>query len=146
MLTDPISHPGRLLKREFGARRLSANRLALDLGAPSSRARTSSVGAVRSLPTKPYGLALTLATAHASGSTGSTSTTWLHSSVSVALRFPRRFTPLVPPPDRILGAGEDRCPPSCPASVHAPERTRRSSSSSRCRSCFTISRRGPAYR
>ena len=60
MLTDPISHPGRLLKREFGVRRLSANRLALDLGAPSSRARTSSVGAVRSLPTKPYGLALTL--------------------------------------------------------------------------------------
>ena len=80
MLTDPISHPGRLFKREFGVRRLSANRLALDLGAPSSRARTSSVGAVRSLPTKPYGLALTLATAHASGSTCRTSTTWLHSS------------------------------------------------------------------
>ena len=34
---DPTSHPGRLLKRELEARRLSANRLALDLGVPSSR-------------------------------------------------------------------------------------------------------------
>ena len=34
---DPISHPGRLLKRELEARRLSANRLALDLGVPSGR-------------------------------------------------------------------------------------------------------------
>ena len=34
---DPISHPGRLLKREIEARRLSANRLALDLGVPSGR-------------------------------------------------------------------------------------------------------------
>jgi addiction module HigA family antidote len=33
----PVSHPGRLLKRELAARRLSANRLALDLGAPSGR-------------------------------------------------------------------------------------------------------------
>ena len=33
----PISHPGRLLKRELAARRLSANRLALDLGVPSGR-------------------------------------------------------------------------------------------------------------
>jgi antitoxin HigA-1 len=32
-----IGHPGRLLKRELEARRLSANRLALDLGAPSGR-------------------------------------------------------------------------------------------------------------
>lgn len=31
------SHPGRLLKRELGARKLSANRLALDLGVPSGR-------------------------------------------------------------------------------------------------------------
>ena len=31
-----IAHPGRLLKRELTARRLSANRLALDLGVPSS--------------------------------------------------------------------------------------------------------------
>jgi addiction module HigA family antidote len=30
-------HPGRLLKRELAARRLSANRLALDLGVPSGR-------------------------------------------------------------------------------------------------------------
>jgi addiction module HigA family antidote len=29
------THPGRLLKRELKARELSANRLALDLGAPS---------------------------------------------------------------------------------------------------------------
>ena len=34
---DPTSHPGRLLKRELEARRLSANRLALDLGVPSGR-------------------------------------------------------------------------------------------------------------
>ena len=30
----PVSHPGRLLKRELDARRLSANRLALALGVP----------------------------------------------------------------------------------------------------------------
>jgi addiction module HigA family antidote len=33
----PIAHPGRLLRRELLARRLSANRLALDLGVPSGR-------------------------------------------------------------------------------------------------------------
>lgn len=33
----PISHPGRLLKRELAARNLSANRLALDIGVPSGR-------------------------------------------------------------------------------------------------------------
>ena len=33
----PISHPGRLLKRELRARKLSANRLALDIGVPSGR-------------------------------------------------------------------------------------------------------------
>ena len=33
----PIAHPGRLLKRELVARRLSANRLALDLAVPSGR-------------------------------------------------------------------------------------------------------------
>ena len=34
----PIAvHPGRLLKRELSARRLSANRLALDIGVPSGR-------------------------------------------------------------------------------------------------------------
>jgi len=33
----PISHPGRLLKRELKARDLSANKLALDLGVPSGR-------------------------------------------------------------------------------------------------------------
>ena len=33
----PISHPGRLLKRELDARRLSANGLALDLAVPSGR-------------------------------------------------------------------------------------------------------------
>jgi antitoxin HigA-1 len=32
-----IAHPGRLLKREIEARKLSANRLALDLGVPSGR-------------------------------------------------------------------------------------------------------------
>lgn len=33
----PFAHPGRLLKRELTARKLSANRLALDLGVPSGR-------------------------------------------------------------------------------------------------------------
>jgi addiction module HigA family antidote len=33
----PAAHPGRLLKRELAARALSANRLAVDLGVPSSR-------------------------------------------------------------------------------------------------------------
>ncbi len=33
----PISHPGRSLKRELAARKLSANRLALDIGVPSGR-------------------------------------------------------------------------------------------------------------
>jgi addiction module HigA family antidote len=33
----PVSHPGRLLKRELAARRLSANRLSLDIGVPSGR-------------------------------------------------------------------------------------------------------------
>ena len=32
-----LSHPGRLLKRELAARKLSANRLSLDIGAPSGR-------------------------------------------------------------------------------------------------------------
>lgn len=32
-----VVHPGRLLKRELIARKLSANRLALDLGVPSGR-------------------------------------------------------------------------------------------------------------
>jgi addiction module HigA family antidote len=33
----PAAHPGRLLKREITVRKLSANRLALDLGVPSGR-------------------------------------------------------------------------------------------------------------
>lgn len=33
----PAVHPGRFLKRELAARKLSANRLALDLGVPSGR-------------------------------------------------------------------------------------------------------------
>jgi len=33
----PIVHPGRLLRRELAARKLSANRLAIDLGVPSGR-------------------------------------------------------------------------------------------------------------
>jgi addiction module HigA family antidote len=33
----PAVHPGRLLKRELGSRKLSANRLAVDLGVPSGR-------------------------------------------------------------------------------------------------------------
>ena len=33
----PIAHPGRFLKRELAARKLSASRLALDIGVPSGR-------------------------------------------------------------------------------------------------------------
>jgi antitoxin HigA-1 len=33
----PIVHPGRMLKRELAARKLSANRLSLDIGVPSGR-------------------------------------------------------------------------------------------------------------
>src|ERR1700754_1028799 len=33
----PISHPGRLLRRELAARALSANRLAIAIGVPSGR-------------------------------------------------------------------------------------------------------------
>jgi addiction module HigA family antidote len=33
----PVVHPGRLLKRELVARKLSANRLSLDIGVPSRR-------------------------------------------------------------------------------------------------------------
>lgn len=32
-----VLHPGRLLKRELTARKLSANRLSLDIGVPSGR-------------------------------------------------------------------------------------------------------------
>ncbi len=37
MNMTPVSHPGRLLKRELTARKLSANRLSLDIGVPSGR-------------------------------------------------------------------------------------------------------------
>ena len=33
----PVVHPGRLLKREMAARKLSANQLSLDIGVPSGR-------------------------------------------------------------------------------------------------------------
>lgn len=33
----PVSHPGRLLRRELAARKLSAKRLSLDIGVPSGR-------------------------------------------------------------------------------------------------------------
>ena len=33
----PVSHPGRLLRRELEARGISGNRLAVDLGVPSGR-------------------------------------------------------------------------------------------------------------
>lgn len=33
----PVTHPGRILKREMAARRLSANRLSLDIGVRSGR-------------------------------------------------------------------------------------------------------------
>jgi addiction module HigA family antidote len=37
MTMTPVSHPGRLLRRELTARDLSANRLSLDIGVPSGR-------------------------------------------------------------------------------------------------------------
>jgi antitoxin HigA-1 len=37
MKSNPVKHPGRLLKRELTARALSTNRLALDIGVPSGR-------------------------------------------------------------------------------------------------------------
>lgn len=36
-IVPPAVHPGRFLKRELTARKLSANRLALDIGVPSGR-------------------------------------------------------------------------------------------------------------
>ena len=33
----PVAHPGRFLKRELAVRKLSANRLSLDIGVPSGR-------------------------------------------------------------------------------------------------------------
>jgi len=33
----PVVHPGRFLKREMATRKLSANRLSLDIGVPSGR-------------------------------------------------------------------------------------------------------------
>ena len=36
-IAAPVAHPGRLLKRELAARKLSANRLSLDIGVPSGR-------------------------------------------------------------------------------------------------------------
>jgi antitoxin HigA-1 len=33
----PVVHPGRMLRRELDARKLSANRLSLDIGVPSGR-------------------------------------------------------------------------------------------------------------
>jgi addiction module HigA family antidote len=37
MKMAPVAHPGRLLKRELTSRKLSANRLSLDIGVPSGR-------------------------------------------------------------------------------------------------------------
>ena len=45
----PVVHPGRLLKREMTARKLSANRLSLDIGVPSGRI-TDILNARRSIP------------------------------------------------------------------------------------------------
>src|SRR5665213_953457 len=45
-----VSHPGRLLKRELASRKLSANRLSLDIGVPSGRV-TDILNARRSITT-----------------------------------------------------------------------------------------------
>jgi addiction module HigA family antidote len=37
IIMPPVVHPGRFLKREIVARKLSANRLSLDIGVPSGR-------------------------------------------------------------------------------------------------------------
>src|SRR2546421_13049779 len=57
----PVVHPGRLLKRELAARKLSANRLSLDIGVPSGRitdilnARRSITADTAVRPRRPFG-------------------------------------------------------------------------------------------
>jgi hypothetical protein len=65
----PISHPGRLLKRELVARKLGANRLSLDIGVPCGRI-TDILNSRRSITAiRRCGSGATLATARSSGST-----------------------------------------------------------------------------
>ena len=63
----PVVHPGRLLKREMVARKLSANRLSLDIGVPPAGSPTSSTAAARSRPIPQCGSAVISATARSSG-------------------------------------------------------------------------------
>ena len=72
---SPIAHPGRLLKRELEARRLSANRLALDLGAPSGRVTDILNGRRGITADTPVRLGRYSATGHSFGSTCKASTT-----------------------------------------------------------------------
>ena len=57
----PVVHPGRLLKRELTARKLSANRLSLDIGVPSGRVTDFSTAVVRLPPIQQFVLDATLA-------------------------------------------------------------------------------------
>jgi addiction module HigA family antidote len=82
----PVAHPGRLLKRELAARRLSANHLALDLGVPSGRI-TDILNGRRSISADTaLRLGRYFGHRHSSGSTSRASTTSRWSSVSAARR------------------------------------------------------------
>jgi hypothetical protein len=65
----PVVHPGRLLKREMIARKLSAVRLSLDIGVPSGRITDILNFVDGSRLTQPPGSDVASATAHNSGST-----------------------------------------------------------------------------
>ena len=119
----PISHPGRLLKRELTARGLSANRLALDLGVPSGRI-TDIVNGRRAISAdtavrlgRYFGQCAT-----SSGSTCRRNTRSPWSNASAALRSPaasRRPTP----PDAYFSQAASRSMPSAmSASVPAKEK------------------------
>ena len=79
-------HPGRLLPRELKARALSANRLALDLGAPPAASPISSTSDGRSAPIRRSGSAAISAIGRNSGSTCKANPIWPSSSANAASR------------------------------------------------------------
>jgi addiction module HigA family antidote len=83
----PVVNPGRLLKRELTARKLSANRLSFDIGVPSGRV-TSILNGRRSITADTaVRLGRYLAMARSSGSTYRGNTT----SASLSGRRARRL-------------------------------------------------------
>jgi hypothetical protein len=84
----PVVHPGRLLKREMVARKLSANRLSLDIGVPSGRF-TDILNARRAITADTaVGSAAISATARRSGWTCRVNTTLAWSCGKRAPRLP----------------------------------------------------------